>query len=164
VRCLFCGEDNPDEAIVCYNCGKRMIQKQAIKKREIEAIEEPEAESNVEYEIEYPSELEPTSKLPAVGGALLIVAALIGFATNILLGQIASLFGIGISGIIFFISIGNFLGLVAGWAALYKKVFTLVIIFGIFGIIAGLFSPFLLGFLLSLIGIGFIAAGHSEFE
>ena len=41
--CRYCGEKNPDEAVFCRNCGKRL--KEEVKKPEV-VIEKPKTEQN----------------------------------------------------------------------------------------------------------------------
>lgn len=162
MKCLYCGAENPSDAVLCMNCGHTFLQ------REVSGAQQDVdyVQSSYDDSYEYSPYIRSDTILPVVGGALMIAAGLIGIFTMILVNSIASVVGIAgyLSGICLLVTLGNLLNMLGGWFAISRSHFVLVLLFAIVGLAAGIFSIYFLSFIITLIGLVLIAVAHSEFQ
>jgi hypothetical protein len=120
------------------------------------------------YEYDSDNVTTSESQLPLVGGVLIIIAGVLGVLEGMLtfgaIGEVSTL-GYEVPGSVSCCAgLMVLFGLVAvlgGWSAMGRKSVVFAIAGGIFGILA---IGFLIGAVLSLIGIILVAVAHSEFS
>lgn len=181
LNCTKCGKDLPKERKIdrvseaasqptastptgatraCPICGRPM----GIYASQCDYCSRPE----VDYENYSESSYRSESELPVIGGVLILIAGVLGLVHGLLtLGAVSEIHALGYNvpgSVTCCAGLMCLFGLIAGFGgynAIKRESLAFAIVGGVFGILS---IGFLIGALLSLIGIVIVAVSHDEFS
>lgn len=188
VKCPFCGADGQEYQVNCTKCGKELPKEQ-----KLDPLTGTQGKSATKMcpncgrpmsiystmcdycnrpEVDYLEDSSggvytSESQLPVVGGVLILIAGVLGFFEGLVTlataSEVAS-WGYEVPGSVTccagLMIIFGVIAAAGGFSAMGRKSVVFAIVGGIFGILS---VGFLIGALLSLIGIILVAIAHNEF-